>query len=67
MRLRVFALVMSLFYIVCGGVLLFTDAFIRLIPNYRAALGGILAAYGALRLWMWYRKREAGSTRTPGE
>lgn len=57
MRMRAFALAMSVFYIVCGAVLLFTDAFIRLIPNYRPALGGILVGYGVLRLWMWYRKR----------
>jgi len=59
MRLRAFALAMPVFYIVCGGVLLFTDVFIQLIPNYRTALGGILVGYGALRLWMWYRKRSA--------
>ena len=57
MRLRAFALAMSVFYIVCGAVIMFTDAFIRLIPNYRVALGGVLVGYGALRLWMWYRKR----------
>ncbi len=57
MRLRAFALAMSVFYIVCGGLFLFTDVLMQLIPDYRLALGGILAGYGALRLWMWYRKR----------
>jgi len=58
MRLRAFALAMSVFYIVCGGLFLFTDVLMELIPVYRPALGGILAGYGVLRLWMWYRKRD---------
>lgn len=58
-RLRVFAVVMSVVYILCGCALLFTDALKHSIVYYRNVIGGVLVGYGALRLIMWYLKRPA--------
>ncbi len=53
-----FALVMSLLYVVAGCLLLFTTA-IPVIQEYRAAIGGVLVVYGAVRGVIWYRKNKA--------
>jgi hypothetical protein len=53
-----FALGMSLFYLVMGSVFLFTNIWSEAIPHYRLAIGAAFLGYGALRLWMWFRKRK---------
>jgi hypothetical protein len=57
MRLRAFALFMSVFYIACGCVLLFTDALKDVITQWRTAIGAVLVGYGLVRLVIWYVKR----------
>jgi len=61
-KLSHFTLLMSLFYLGLGALFLFTTIWIEAIPNYRLALGGAFVGYGALRMWVWFRKRkhEAG-------
>lgn len=58
-RLRAFAVVMSVVYILAGCALLFTDALKNSIVHYRNIIGGVLMGYGVLRLVMWYLKRPA--------
>lgn len=58
-RLRVFAVVMSVVYILFGCALIFTDVLKNSIVHYRNVIGGVLVGYGALRLIMWYLKRPA--------
>lgn len=57
-NLSFFALGMSLFYLVMGSVFLFTNIWSEAIPHYRPAIGAAFLGYGALRLWMWFRKRK---------
>lgn len=61
-KLSYFTLLMSLFYLGLGALFLFTTIWIEAIPSYRMALGAAFVGYGALRMWMWFRKRkqEAG-------
>lgn len=52
-----FALTMSGVYVCAGLVLLFTSVLDTVIVQYRQTVGGVLVAYGALRLLMHWRKR----------
>jgi hypothetical protein len=56
--LSVFALLMSLFYLAMGVLFLFTNVLAEPLPHYRPAIGAAFLGYGALRLWMWFRKRK---------
>lgn len=51
-----FALFMSVIYVLAGLVLLFTDMLRASIPLYRPILGGVLVGYGLLRAGMWWNR-----------
>jgi hypothetical protein len=55
--MKYFALVMSLLYVVAGGLLVFTDRFAAGIVRFRLPLGLLLMGYGVLRWFMWRKKQ----------
>lgn len=50
-------LIMPVFYIAVGGLLLGTDVLSDTIGQYRRGLGVLLLSYGALRAFLFLRKR----------
>lgn len=51
-----FALIMSAFYVLAGGVLVFTNLLGELIHSYRLPIGLLLIGYGVVRAYLWRRK-----------
>lgn len=53
---------MAAIYITAGIVLIATDALVNVVPDNRSLLGAVLAGYGALRLYLgWRRARQTPS------
>jgi hypothetical protein len=49
------SLLAIMFYLLIGGVLIFSNWFERVIANsYSGILGGVLMLYGAYRIVRWY-------------
>jgi hypothetical protein len=59
--MKYFGLVMSVFYLAVGLGFLFTDMLIEWVPQWRTAIGAVIAGYGLLRGYMWWRKHAPGS------
>jgi cytochrome c biogenesis protein CcdA len=56
-RLRLYASVFLLaFYIVVGGVFIFSDTWADLLPNGRYVIGIVLILFGVLRFYVAYRR-----------
>jgi hypothetical protein len=56
-RMRLYASVFLLaFYIIVGGVFLFSDTWKDLLPNGRFAIGIVLILFGILRFYVAYRR-----------
>ncbi len=56
-----FALVMSVLYVLAGGLLLATDILHDRIGVLRVPLGITLVIYGTVRAYLWRRKYADGS------
>ncbi|MEO7080926.1 MAG: hypothetical protein ABIY71_05330 [Flavobacteriales bacterium] len=54
--MKYFSLVMSLFYVLAGAMILFTNLFPQ-ISKFRIPLGLILVVYGIIRGIMWRTKQ----------
>ncbi len=54
--MKYFALAMSVLYVLAGCAFLFTDALMRLVPDYRLPIGLLLLGYGVVRAYLWRRK-----------
>ena len=56
---------MAAIYITAGIGLIATDALVNVVPDNRILLGAVLAGYGALRLYLgWRRGRRTASDGT---
>lgn len=44
------------FYLIVGGIFLYTNVWIDFFPKGRAIIGGILILFGALRFYVAYRR-----------
>lgn len=54
---RIFALVMTVVYVLAGLALLFTDALNDTVTRYRKGIGAVLLAYGIIRLVLHFTRR----------
>jgi len=55
--MKYFALVMSVLYMVVGGLILFTNFMYPQISRFRVPLGALLLGYGVVRGILWRRKQ----------
>jgi hypothetical protein len=60
-HMKYFSLLMSLFYVAAGAAILLTDWLADLIHSYRLPIGLLLAGYGVVRGFLWWRKFQSGT------
>jgi hypothetical protein len=54
--MKYFGLVMSAFYLAVGLGFLFTDMLAEIVPTWRVPIGAVIAGYGLVRFYLWWRK-----------
>ncbi len=52
-----FNFIMIAFYLIIGGLFLFSDVLIHIFPVYREAVGLIFIIYGAFRLYLSIKRK----------